>query len=173
MLGRSVAKYPRFIEESWFIMRKTSSLAAACVAAVAPLMVIAPADMAKGAELQRRQVRTRQQQSESSQLPKQDLYAPASLAQLHRSGHPELISRLAKPSDTRAYFGYYVGGGAKGPRPWRWPTPHEGSWGWDYVGSLLARRVCLKWWQQPVHQGGSGSYEPDGPKIFNFGHEHE
>ena len=83
-----------------------------------------------------------------------------------RAGHPELISRCARPSDTCAYAGYYVGGGCVlrgGP-----PGPLEGTWGWDYFGPCwLPHRVVLGWCERCRYQGGVGAYRTDGPHVPN------
>jgi hypothetical protein len=98
-----------------------------------------------------------------------DQYLPATEAQLHYAGRPEMLSKLAHPSDTPHYYGYYVGGGSPKYRCARWRTVEEGTWGWDYVGRIVPRRVCLLWWCPPKYQGGAGAYKTDGPKIV----EHE
>lgn len=83
------------------------------------------------------------------------------------AGCPQCIRPHAIPSNTWAYAGYDVGGGAaffgEGHYPW------EGTWGWDYVGRRFRRRVSLGW-SHHWYQGGSGAYEPDGPKVLP---EHE
>ena len=73
----------------------------------------------------------------------------------------ELRCRTA-PSDTGHYCGYYVGGGAHWRGEGRYA--HEGTWGWDYVGILVPRRVGLGWWHGK-YQGGTGTYRTDGPKL--------
>lgn len=80
---------------------------------------------------------------------------------LNRAGHPEQLSPLAWPSETRAYTGYYVGGGT--PCLGCIPGPQDGTWGWDYQGWLWPRKVFLRWW--PRYQGGMGAYKTDGPHI--------
>ena len=78
-------------------------------------------------------------------------------------GHPEEISCLAVPSDTGHYFGYYVGGGAPclGEPRCVW----EGTWGWDYSGLLVPKRVALGWFHGRRYQGGIGSYSQVGTKC--------
>jgi hypothetical protein len=81
---------------------------------------------------------------------------------MQRAGYPLDIACYAAPSITHSYVGYYVGGGA--PCGGRLPGPNEGTWGWDYQGCVLPRRVFLGWWHR--YQGGVGSYRTDGPHIF-------
>ena len=73
----------------------------------------------------------------------------------------------AVPSDTGKFSGGYIGGGAAWfgePR-----ALHEGTWGWDYDGVVLQKRIWLNWLHGRRYQDGGGSYEPDGPKFFQFG----
>jgi hypothetical protein len=75
-----------------------------------------------------------------------------------RAGCPQVVSPYALPSNTSAYRGYYVGGGAAvhgQPR-----CPNEGTWGWDYAG-LLPRIIALDWWHGAHAQGGGGTYATD------------
>jgi hypothetical protein len=70
------------------------------------------------------------------------------------------VSCLAVPADTGHYFGYSVGGGVPclgGP-----PCPEDGTWGWDYSGWLLSRRVMLRWTHGRRYQGGVGAYRTTG-----------
>jgi hypothetical protein len=61
------------------------------------------------------------------------------------------------------FIGYYVGGGrACGGTP-RCCT--EGTWGWDYQGWVLPRRVLLYWSHGRRYQGGIGAYKTDGPHV--------
>ena len=73
------------------------------------------------------------------------------------------ISCHARPSDTPAYGGYYVGGGAAFHGEPRGPC--EGTWGWDYSGFLIHRRVALDWFHGWRSQGGTGAYKTDGPRL--------
>lgn len=84
---------------------------------------------------------------------------------LQRAGNPQLEARRAVPSDTGAYWGYYVGGGSakRGDAP----TTLEGTWGWDYEGRCIRRIVNLGWWHGRRYQGGTGAYKPDGPHLVN------
>lgn len=82
---------------------------------------------------------------------------------LQRAGNPQLVSPRARPSDTGAYCGYYVGGGS--PCRGDAPTVLEGTWGWDYEGWCLCRIINLGWWHGRRSQGGTGAYKPDGPHL--------
>lgn len=77
------------------------------------------------------------------------------------------VSPHALPSDTGHYVGYQVGGGALHRRKADAPTRDEGTWGWDYEGWLLRRRVMLGWWHGRREQGGSGAYRTDGPTLYH------
>lgn len=82
----------------------------------------------------------------------------------HRAGHPECVSRWAVSSNNNRYGGYYIGGGL----PVRGEAPclyHDGTWGWDYFGILFTKRIVLNWGHGLRHQGGSGVYKTDGPKL--------
>jgi hypothetical protein len=71
---------------------------------------------------------------------------------------------LARPSNTSAYTGGYVGGGtAWGGCP---RQPQQGTWGWDYQGLLFPKKIWLNW-NSSRRQGGTGAYEPDGPKLLH------
>lgn len=84
-------------------------------------------------------------------------------AQSHcRAGCPQTIGRLAIPSNTRNYLGYYVGGGSAGPHAEARATS-EGTWGWDYGGILFPKRVALGWSHGRRYQGGTGAYRTAGP----------
>jgi hypothetical protein len=85
-----------------------------------------------------------------------------------RSGYVLPIARWAKPSNTPAYVGYYVGGGAPCLGDPRCLT--EGTWGWDYSGCLFSRRVMLHWFHGRRYQGGIGSYATDGPPCNPLKH---
>ena len=82
-----------------------------------------------------------------------------------RAGHSQEISRLAQPSNGPGSIGYYVGGGALALFRGEAPYSDEGTWGWDYRGWLLPRRVSLLWWHGRRTQGGVGAYKSDGPKL--------
>jgi hypothetical protein len=87
-----------------------------------------------------------------------------------RSGPPS-IACWAHPSNTKAYCGYYVGGGSVGCRGQpRLAT--EGTWGWDYHGCWLPQRVFLQWWHGRCSQGGAGAYRVDGPHPLKTLREH-
>ncbi len=91
---------------------------------------------------------------------------PDSWHEQRRAGFPLEISPRAKPSDTGRYVGGTVGGGAWSFRKADPPLPNEGTWGWDYSGGLLQRRVFLGWWHGRRYQGGGGAYQTDGPKVL-------
>jgi hypothetical protein len=69
----------------------------------------------------------------------------------------------AIPSDTGHYLGYYLGGGSGRPLAAEPRRADEGTWGWDYQGWLVPRRVMLGWWHGRRSQGGTGAYKTDGP----------
>jgi hypothetical protein len=77
-------------------------------------------------------------------------------------GYVPRVARWAQPSDTGHYVGYYVGGGA----PWCGSPRYrdEGTWGWDYGGLWLRKRVMLDWFHGR-YQGGTGAYRTDGPQL--------
>src|SRR5438067_1365222 len=76
---------------------------------------------------------------------------------LERAGRPELISKIARPTNTARYCGYWVGGGCGGKRAEERDLREEGTFGWDYGGSgLLPRRIALGWWHGRRSQGGTG-----------------
>jgi hypothetical protein len=77
---------------------------------------------------------------------------------------PRLFSWVL-PSDTGHYIGYHVGGGANHPHKAEPRRDEEGTWGWDYQGWLLHRRVILGWWHGQRDQGGVGAYRTDGAQI--------
>ena len=85
-----------------------------------------------------------------------------------RAGYPLLLSPLACPSDTGAYVGYLVGGGAVRYHKGDPPYPADGTWGWDYAGRWFPRRVMLLWWHGRRYQGGVGSYRTDGPHLLHW-----
>jgi hypothetical protein len=80
-----------------------------------------------------------------------------------RAGYPLEVSALAAPSDTGHYVGYYVGGGA--PVLGQPRCPDEGTWGWDYCGFVLPKRVRLQWWHGRCYQGGVGAYRTAGVNL--------
>ena len=81
-----------------------------------------------------------------------------------RAGHPEEVAKCAAPSDTGAYVGYPVGGGA--PCRGDGPCVEDGTWGWDYEGRWVPSKVILGWWNGRRYQGGEGAYKPDGPRVI-------
>jgi hypothetical protein len=76
------------------------------------------------------------------------------------------VAWWAVPSDTGHYLGYYVGGGCGRPLKGEQRRADEGTWGWDYQGWLVPRRVMLQWWHGRRSQGGTGAYNTEGPKLY-------
>jgi hypothetical protein len=78
-----------------------------------------------------------------------------------RAGNPQYVSPLAHFTRSPMYVGYYVGGGtgccSAEPR-----RIDEGTWGMDYKGHWLPRRVDLGWSHGRLYQGGTGSYVTEG-----------
>jgi hypothetical protein len=87
-----------------------------------------------------------------------------------RSGPPR-IACWATPSNIKAYFGYYVGGGSAFCRG-EPCLATEGTWGWDYRGRCLPQCVFLQWWHGRRYQGGAGAYRIDGPPVLKALSEH-
>jgi len=84
-----------------------------------------------------------------------------------RAGQPQEISRFARPFDGSRMIGYPIGGGALNRHKAEAPNAADGTWGLDYSGWLIQRRVDLGWWHGRRYQGGAGAYKTDGPKIIN------
>jgi hypothetical protein len=80
-------------------------------------------------------------------------------------GHDGCAACYAHPSNTPAYGGYFVGGGAAFHGDERFAD--EGTWGWDYFGRAINRHIDLGWWHGAHHQGGIGAYKTDGPKLHH------
>lgn len=74
--------------------------------------------------------------------------------------------RLTMPSETKGNVGYHVGGGNPFPHFAEPREPDEGTWGWDYQGWCVPRRVINGWWHGRKYQGGTGAYKTDGPKLL-------
>jgi hypothetical protein len=95
----------------------------------------------------------------------ESLYDVPSYCDVQRAGDPRSIAPWAKPQDPCKYDGYYAGGGA-----WRYKHDgrgcHQGTWGWDYTGKWVHPLVRLGWTHPPRYQGGTGSYQPDGPRPY-------
>ena len=83
-----------------------------------------------------------------------------------RAGRLLETSPWAHPSDTGRYVGYQVGGGAVVGRRSHAPASHEGTWGWDYAGGLVKRRIIPGWWHGRRYQGGTGAYRAEGPTLL-------
>ena len=86
-----------------------------------------------------------------------------------RAGNPQAIGRWAVPSDTGSYVGYSVGGGCLPRRKADPPAPEDGTWGRDYQGWLVPRRVSLAWWHGRRYQGSPRAYESEGPHLPHLG----
>jgi len=92
---------------------------------------------------------------------------------LSRAGNPHHVSHRARPSYDSHYTGYYVGGGGSlfnggGFRHRR----KEGTWGWDYQGWGLKRRVQLLFSRGRLDQDGDAQYQQDHteeiPNVFGI-----
>jgi hypothetical protein len=90
-----------------------------------------------------------------------DAYGPRAAAH-QRAGCAMLVRPHAIPSNTRPYGGYWVGGGA--PVFGRGPTLDEGTFGWDYFGLTIPKRIAGNW-TSSRYQGGPGAYKTDGPRL--------
>ena len=82
-----------------------------------------------------------------------------------RAGYPQEQSKLPHPGENAHQVGYYVGGGAAWGRHSEGRYPDEGTWGWDYQGWIIRRRVILNWWHGRRYQGGVGAYKTEGPRL--------
>jgi hypothetical protein len=89
---------------------------------------------------------------------------PRAIVHTHaRAGFPLDVSKHAKPTNTPAYVGYYLGGTLAHGGDGRYRE--EGTWGWDYVGAHLPRNVGLGWGHGRKYQDGTGAYDPDGHPV--------
>ena len=79
-----------------------------------------------------------------------------------QAGYSLPVAWYARPSETPQYIGYYVGGGSALGGTHRYCD--EGTWGWDYQGCILPRRVLL-YWSHWRYQGGTGAYRTEGPPV--------
>jgi hypothetical protein len=79
------------------------------------------------------------------------------------SGYHGRVACWALPTNTKAYTGYYVGGGQAVGGSGRYTD--EGTWGWDYRGLVLPSRVALWFNHGARYQGGGGSYKVDGHPV--------
>lgn len=83
-----------------------------------------------------------------------------------QSGWANLTSRFARPTNTAAYGGYWVGGAGVSKRKSTGPEPLDGTYGRDYFGRNFMRHVVLGWTNPPKSKGGTGSYATDkGPHV--------
>ena len=88
--------------------------------------------------------------------------------QFRRAGDPQCVSPLAGPSESPHATGYYVGGGTR-VKGWFGEERrlHEGTWGTDYAGLLIHKKIDLRWSHGGRYQGGVGSYRTDGPRLIH------
>ncbi|MEI7685152.1 MAG: hypothetical protein WCL32_09005 [Planctomycetota bacterium] len=93
-------------------------------------------------------------------------FAHSQESDLARAGQPQEVSRFARAFDCSRMVGYYIGGGAGNPRKAEPRNADDGTWGLDYSGWLIHRRVDLGWWHGRRYQGGPGAYKTDGPKLI-------
>lgn len=86
---------------------------------------------------------------------------------MRRAGSPLKISRLAAPSvNARRYSGGYTGGGAATlGKPRR--VYQDGTWGVDYHGWPLHRRIWLGWRHGRHERESNKGYEAEGPRIVH------
>jgi hypothetical protein len=77
------------------------------------------------------------------------------------------VAHWAQPSITPAY----VGGGCPHNRGGEPRCATEGTWGWDWSGWCLHRKVDLLWWHGRRCQGGVGAYRSEGPEPLRRLHE--
>jgi hypothetical protein len=84
---------------------------------------------------------------------------------------PPCVAWWAQPSNTPAYVGDYLGGGCPCPRRGDGRQVQEGTWGWDWSGWCIHRKVELLWWHGRRYQGGTGAYKTDGPEPLKRLHE--
>jgi hypothetical protein len=96
----------------------------------------------------------------------ESLYAPAKCHEVRRAGYPQRVAFWARPQNPRAYTGYFVGDRAHSYHDSN-RIANQGTWGWDYVGKRLKRAVRAGGPHLPRYQGGTGSYEPDGPRLLH------
>jgi hypothetical protein len=100
------------------------------------------------------------------------LYAAPTCQEVERAGNPRKIAFWARPQNSCAYDGYFVGGGSHMVHTLE-RSPDQGTWGWDFVGRCCAPTVKLTWTNPPRMQAGTGAYEPDGPHCCKKLHGHE
>jgi hypothetical protein len=96
----------------------------------------------------------------------ESLYAPATCHEVSRAGHPRQIAHWAQPQNPCAYDGYFVGDRLHSYHEFH-RCHHRGTWGWDYTGRFLKRSVHHGGTHLPHDHGGTGSYEPDGPRLLH------
>jgi hypothetical protein len=100
-----------------------------------------------------------------------DLAALRAQEVIHEHSHgPFGLRRWLLPSSNRHNISYWVGGGAASWRRGDLPTEDEGTWGLDYRGWIIQRRVNHLWFHGRRYQGGSGAYKTDGPHLPHLPH---
>lgn len=72
---------------------------------------------------------------------------------LERAGDPQNTHRWAKPTITSHYKAGWIGGSAFGKRG-EPRQPNEGTWGLDYTGHYIPKKVFLGWWHRPTKEQG-------------------
>lgn len=84
----------------------------------------------------------------------------------NQTGWANMTSRFARPTNSAAYGGYWVGGASASRKKSTGPGPLEGTYGRDYFGRNFMRHVILGWTNPPKAKGGTGSYATDnGPHV--------
>ena len=84
-----------------------------------------------------------------------------------QSGYANMVKKHAKPTNTPAYDGYWVGGSSFS-RKASGPGPLQGTDGRDYFGKCFDRIIVLGWKNREHDKVGTGSYATDGgPRVRN------
>lgn len=82
---------------------------------------------------------------------------------MERAGYPQELGHWAAPRITEKFWGGYIGGGTSWHHGGEPRCFDEGTFGWDYVGGHLPRRVFLAWSHGRRYQNGTGSYQTEAP----------
>lgn len=96
-------------------------------------------------------------------------YPSTAVNSLERAGHPDEVSKLAKPGRNSHYTVGYTGGGLfsltqrkREPRE----ISYDGTWGSDYtLFSKRPGRIFLGWAHDKPHQPPHPKYEGIGPHV--------
>jgi len=84
-----------------------------------------------------------------------------------QSGYGNIVKKHAKPANTQAYDGYWVGGSSFS-RKASAPSAMQGTYGRDYFGICFDRLVVLGWKNKEHDKVGTGKYATDGgPRVRN------